>query len=169
MTWLANNWKPLLVALLLFLAAAGGWREGRARLDAAWQSRWDEHEKQDLQAAAAFEARERAEEQRRQQSINKVIEDGQRKIDQVHADASAAADQRVRDAAAKYAGRVAAAEAGRDSCTAAAGQAAAQHARVLADMLGEIDRLAGIYAEAADESRVRGLACEAAYDVLRGG
>lgn len=169
MTWLANNWKPLLVALLLFLAAAGGWREGRARLDAAWQSRWDEHEKQDLQAAAAFEARERAEEQRRQQSINKVIEDGQRKIDQVHADASAAADQRVRDAAAKYAGRVAAAEAGRDSCTAAASQAAVQHARVLAELLGEIDRLAGIYAEAADESRVRGLACEAAYDVLRGG
>ncbi|WP_313461712.1 DUF2514 family protein [Pseudomonas nitroreducens] len=169
MTWLLANWKPLLAGLLLFLAAAGGWHEGSARMDAQWQARWDQHEKQDQQAAAAFEARERAEEQRRQQSINKVIEDGQRNIDQVRANASAAADQRVRDAAAKYADRVAAAEAGRDSCTAAASKAAAQHARVLAELLGEADRLAGVYAEAADESRVRGLACEAAYDVLRGG
>lgn len=167
MAWLASNWKPLLCALLLFLAAAGGWHEGRVRLDAAWQSRWNEHEKQDQQAAAAFEAREHAKEQRRQQSINKVIEDGQRNIDQVRANANAAADQRVRDAAAKYAGRAAAAETGRDSCTAAASQAAAKRARVLAELLGEADRLAGVYAEAADESRVRGLACEAAYDGIR--
>lgn len=167
MTWLLSNWKPLLAGLLLFLSAAGGWHEGRARLEAAWQARWDQHEKQDQQAAAAFEARERAEEQRRQQSINKVIEDGQRNIDRVRANGDAAADQRVRDAAARYADRIAAAEAGRDSCTAAAGQAAAKHARVLAELLGEADRLAGVYAEAADESRVRGLACEAAYDGIR--
>ncbi|WP_371234739.1 DUF2514 family protein [Pseudomonas sp. QE6] len=98
--------------------------------------------------------------------MNKVIEDGQRNIDQVRADAAAAADQRVRDAATKYAGRAAAAEAGRDSCTAAASQAAANHARVLAELLGEADRLAGVYAEAADQARVRGLACEAAFSVL---
>lgn len=167
MTWLASNWRPLLCALMLFLAAAGGWREGSARMDAQWQARWDEHEKQDYQAAAAFEARERATEQRYQQNINKVLENGQRNIDQVRANATTAADQRVRDAAANYAGRVAAAEAGRDSCTAAASQAAAKHARVLAELLGEADRLAGVYAEAADESRVRGLACEAAYDGIR--
>lgn len=167
MTWLLSYWKQLLAGLLLFLAAAGGWREGSARMDAAWQVRWNLHVLEDQKAASGFEARERAEEQRRQQSINKVIEDGQRNIDQVRADAAVAADQRVRDAAAKYADRIAAAEAGRDSCTAAASQAAAQHARVLADMLGEADRLAGVYAEAADESRVRGLACEAAYSGLR--
>lgn len=167
MTWLVANWKPLLCALLLFLAAAAGWHEGRARLDVAWQSRWDEHAKQDQQAAAAFEARERATEQRYQQNINKVLENGQRDIDQVRANASAAADKRVRDAGIQYANRIAAAEAGRDSCTAAASQAAAQHARVLAELLGEADRLAGGYAEAADESRVRGLACEAAYSGLR--
>ncbi|WP_376784692.1 DUF2514 family protein [Pseudomonas nitroreducens] len=127
-------------------------------MDATWQARWDVHEKQDQKAAAAFEARERAEEQRRQLSVNKVMEDADKKIEQVRSDASAAADQRVRDAAAKYVDRVAAADAGRDSCTAAASQAAAQHARVLAlaELLGEVDRLAGVYAEAADESRVRG-------------
>lgn len=167
MTWLASNWKLLLCALLLFLSAAGGWHEGRVRLNDAWKSKWDEHEKQDLQAAAAFDARERATEQRYQQNLNKVLENGQRNIDQVRANASVAADQRVRDAGIQYANRIAAAEAGRDSCTAAAGQAAAKHARVLAELLGEVDRLAGVYAEAADESRVRGLACEAAYDGIR--
>ncbi|MBB4863365.1 membrane protein involved in colicin uptake [Pseudomonas nitritireducens] len=167
MTWLLTNWKPLLAGLALFLAAAGGWHEGSERTDAAWQAKWDQHEKADQQAAEAFEAREHAEEQRRQLSVNKVIEDADRKIDQVRANSSAAADQRVRDAAAKYADRIAAAEAGRHSCTAAASKAAAQRARVLADMLGEVDRMAGVYAEAADESRVRGLACEAAYDGIR--
>ncbi|WP_370599543.1 DUF2514 family protein [Pseudomonas nitroreducens] len=167
MTWLLSYWKPLLCALVLFLATVGGWREGSARMDAVWQARWDQHEKQDEQAAAAFEARERAEEQRRQQTINKVIEDGQRNIDQVRADASAATARSLRDAAAKYADRIAAAEAGRDSCTAAASQAAAQHARVLAELLGEADRLAGVYAEEADESRVRGAFCVDAYNSLR--
>lgn len=167
MAWLLSNWKSLLCALLLFLAAAGGWHEGRARLDAQWQARWDEHEKQDQQAAAAFETRERATEQRYQQNLSKVLEDGQRNIDQIRANASAAADQRLRDAGIQYANRIAAAEAGRDSCTAAASQAAAKHARVLAELLGEVDRLAGVYAEAADESRVRGLACESAYSGLR--
>ncbi|MBD9671553.1 DUF2514 family protein [Pseudomonas sp. PDM21] len=167
MTWLLSNWKPLLCALLLFLAAAGGWHEGSERTDAAWQAKWYQHEKADQQAADAFEARARANEQRYQQNINKVLENGQRNIDQVRANADAAADQRVRDAGIQYAGRTAAAEAGRDSCTAAASKAASQHARVLAELLGEADRLAGVYAEAADESRVRGLACEAAYDGIR--
>lgn len=167
MTWLLANWKPLLAGLLLFLAAAGGWHEGGAHMDAQWQARWDQHEKQDQQAAAAFEARERAEEQRRQLSVNKVLENGQRNIDQVRANADAAANQRVRDAGIQYANRIAAAEAGRDSCTAAASQAAAKHARVLAELLGEVDRMAGVYAQAADESRVRGLACEEAYDGIR--
>lgn len=167
MTWLLSYWRPLSVALLIGIVGAACWSEGVSRTNAAWQAKWAEHEKADQQAAAVFEARERAEEQRRQLSINKVIQDGQRNIDQVRANASAAADQRVRDAAAKYADRVAAAEAGRDSCTAAASKAADQHARVLAELLGEADRLAGVYAEAADESRVRGLACESAYDAVR--
>ncbi|WP_373873619.1 DUF2514 family protein [Pseudomonas pseudonitroreducens] len=85
-----------------------------------------------------------------------MIEDGQRKIDQMRSDASAAADQRVRGAATKSPDRVATAEVGRNSCASAASQAAAKHARVLAELLGEVDRLAGVYAEAADEPRVRG-------------
>lgn len=65
--WLISNWKPLLCAMVLLLAATGGWHEGSARTDAVWQARWDQHEKQNQKAAAAFEARECVEEQRRQQ------------------------------------------------------------------------------------------------------
>ncbi|QIE86807.1 hypothetical protein [Pseudomonas nitroreducens] len=60
MTLLLSYWKPLLAGLLLFLSAAGGWHEGMARMDAQWQARWDQHAKQDQEAAVAFEARERA-------------------------------------------------------------------------------------------------------------
>ena len=38
---------------------------------------------------------------------------------------------------------------------------------LLSQLLGELDGMAGEYAAAADESRVRGLACEAAYQAVR--
>lgn len=167
MTWLLSYWKPLLVLLIIAAVGVGCWHHGVTTTDTAWQAKWATHMADDQQAAAAFEARERAEEQRRQQSINKVIENAQQGIDQVRADAAAASARSLRDAAAQYADRIAAAEAGRDTCTAAASKAAAQHARVLAELLGEADRLAGVYAEAADQARVRGHACEAAYDAIK--
>lgn len=170
MTWLLSNWKPLLVVLIIAAVGIGCWHHGVTTTDAAWQAKWEKREA-DAAAATSKEQREqRTIEQSRQHSVDKVTQDAQRKIDRAQDDAIAAraAADGLRDAAAKLAARLAASEAGRDSCTAAAGQAAAQHARVLADMLGEADRLAGIYAEAADESRVRGLACEASYDSVRG-
>lgn len=70
MAWLLNNWKLLLACLLLFLAAAGGWHEGRARMDAAWQSRWNQHLAAD--AAAISKAQQDANEQR--QTLAKAIQ-----------------------------------------------------------------------------------------------
>lgn len=45
-------------------------------------------------------------------------------------------------------------------------KAAEARYRVLADMYKESDRLAGIYAKEADQSRIAGLACEKAYSDL---
>ena len=42
-----------------------------------------------------------------------------------------------------------------------------EHAAVLAQLFADADELAERMAAAADESRVRGLACERAYDSLR--
>ncbi|WP_406822903.1 DUF2514 family protein [Pseudomonas asplenii] len=58
---------------------------------------------------------------------------------------------------------------GTGSCTAGAGEAVARYARVLADVLERADKRAGVLAAAADQSRARGVACEAAYDYLMDG
>lgn len=48
-------------------------------------------------------------------------------------------------------------------------QAAQTTCGMLAELLAESDRLAGVYAEAADRSRVAGLACEAGYEGIGSG
>jgi hypothetical protein len=51
---------------------------------------------------------------------------------------------------------------------AAVGTSAGDAIGVLADMLGESDRRAGIYAAAADHAHAAGVTCERAYDALKG-
>ena len=164
-----SYWKPLLCVLVLFVVAAASWHEGSARSNAAWQAKWAKHLAADSESTTKAQSEQRTIEQSRQHSVDKVTQDAQRKIDRAQDDATAAraAADGLRDAAAKLATRLAASEAGRDSCAAAASKAAAESARVLADVLAEADRLAGVYAEAADQARVRGLACEAAYNGIR--
>lgn len=165
MTWLLSYWRQLLLVLIIAAVGIGCWRHGVTTTDAAWQARWDQHLAADAAATAQAQAEQRAIEQSRQQSINKLAEDGQRAIDKAQMDAAAARASAgsLRDAADKLAARLAASEAGRDTCTAGASKAAAAAARVLAELFKSSDRLAEVYAAAADESRVRGLACEAAY------
>ena len=79
--------------------------------------------------------------------------------------AMAADNQRLRGLAKTYATYAGAA--GAPASFASAGEAASARAGVLADMLAESDRLAGAYASQADEARLKGLACEAAYDAAR--
>jgi len=100
----------------------------------------------------------------RQQSINKVTQDAQRKIDQAAIDGAAARASAgsLRDAADRLAARLAASEAGRDSCTAGASKATAASAQLITDVLKRADERAGILAEVADRSRAHGLAGEAA-------
>ena len=80
-----------------------------------------------------------------------------KQLEDVRKSERAAADSRVRKAAAEYARRPAAAD---DSTP-------DDRAAVLAELLADADELAERMAAAADESRVRGLACERAYDSLR--
>ena len=94
-------------------------------------------------------------------SDNKETEnDAQIKIEQLQNDlvaAGSAADS-LREQARAYAKRAA------DSSRAAANCKATESAiGVLADLYAESDRLAGVYAKQADESRIAGLACEASY------
>lgn len=147
----------------LFLA----YSHGQSVTDAKWQAKWSARDVLDADAKALNESTERAKEQARQQTINKVIQDGQKVIDQAYADGAASRDDRsLRDAADATAGRVAASQASGHSCTAAASQAATRAVMVFADVLKRADQRAGDLAGFADQSHSRGLTCERAYDGL---
>jgi hypothetical protein len=162
--------KLLGVLALVVMLMAGTYHHGLSVKEAEWQSAWNERDTRDAEARAANEATERAKEQAYQQSINKVIQDGQRTINQATDDAAAARASvaSLRVAADAIATRLAASEASGNSCTAAASKAAARAALLLADVLKRADQRAGDLAEAADQARARGMTCERAYDALGG-
>ncbi|CAK9889219.1 DUF2514 family protein [Pseudomonas fluorescens] len=153
------------VSLALVASAFwGAYEHGRSTMDAEWQARWAVRDAGDQHAWALAEAAEREKEQARQQSMNKVIQDGQKIIDEALADAAAAraANGSLRDTAEDLARRLAA-QARNHSCTAATSQTAARVAMVFADVFERADERAGDLAAVADQSRGRGVMCEQAY------
>lgn len=152
------------VAGLLF----GTYRHGVSVTDATWQAEWAARDTRDAEAKAANEAAARAKEQAYQNSINKVVQDGQRTIDQLTADAAAERASRngVQLEAEKLAARLAASQAGGHSCTAATSAATARAVMVLADVFKRADERAGDLAGFADQSRARGMTCEQAFDAI---
>ena len=152
-------WCWALLACLLLL----GWQQVRlsnARTELA-DYRTEVAERDRRAALAALD-----ETKRRQTAVDGVQNDAQEKLNSARADA-----QRADDALGRLLQRYTALEHRARECgdtiTAQLGQAAAASARVRADLLGRLGEAAGRYAAAADDSRVRGAACEAAYDSLR--
>ena len=159
---------PYIAAVAVVLAGLFlAYSHGQSVTNEEWQAKWNARDALDADAKSLNESTERAKEQARQQTINKVIQDGQKVIDQAFADAADSRDDRsLRDAADATAGRVAASQAGGHSCTAAASQAATRAVMVFADVLKRADQRAGDLAADADQSRGRGVTCERAYDGL---
>ncbi|MDP9514637.1 DUF2514 family protein [Pseudomonas protegens] len=155
------------VLLLVIASYWGVYQHGLSVKDGEWQARWAVRDAGDKQAWGLAEAEERNKEQARQNSINKVVQDGQRKIDSAVADAvtartAAGSLQRTVDDLAERLKRTASS----NSCTAAASAAATRAALVLADVFKRADQRAGDLAADADQSRSRGVTCEQAYDGL---
>lgn len=157
---------PYIGAVLLVAGALfGAYRHGVTVTDARWQAQWAARDTRDEAARAENESAARALEQSYQHSIDKAVQDGQRTIDQLTADAAtarASADS-LRGTTDKLAARLAASQAGGNSCTAAASAAASRAVMVLADVLKRADQRAGDLAEFADQSHARGVTCEQAY------
>ena len=112
-------------------------------------------------AQAAF----RTQEASWQTRFDKEARNGQNRIDAARRDAAGALRERdgLRADIDHYR---AAARAAADTGTAAAGPTASDAIGVLADLLEESDRLAGIYAQAADLAHAAGITCERAADAL---
>ncbi|WP_409303536.1 DUF2514 family protein [Pseudomonas sp. KCJK8993] len=163
-----SAWVLRAVVLLLILASYWGiYQHGRSVESAEWQARWSARDAGDKQAWALAEREERDKEQARQNSINKAVQDGQRKIDQAAADAvtaRAAADslQRIVDDLTDRLKRTTSS----NSCTTAARATATRTALVFAELFKRADQRAGDLAADADQSRSRGVTCEQAYDSL---
>lgn len=153
-----------IVLIGLFLA----YSHGQSVTNAEWQAKWNARDAWDADAKALNESAERTKEQSRQQAINKVVQNGQALIDTAAAAVTAAnrESDRLRSAADGLASRIAAGQAGGNSCTAAASQAATRAVMVFADVLKRADQRAGDLAATADQSRGRGVTCERAYDGL---
>lgn len=105
---------------------------------------------------------------RRMTAFDEVQKDGEQKLEAARADAAAAGSAlerlKLRLEAAERRSR----DAGH-TITAQLSQAAETDSRVRTELLGRLGALAQLYAGVADESRIRGLACEGSFDSLGGG
>lgn len=163
--WL--RFLPYIAAMLLVLGALfGAFNHGLSVKDAEWVGRWNDRNTLDALALAANASAQRAQEQSYQQAINKAVQDGQRTIDQLTADAAAERASRsgVQLEADKLAARLAASQSGGHSCTAATSAAATRAVMVLTDLFKRADERAGDLAGYAQDSHARGVTCERGYD-----
>jgi hypothetical protein len=166
---ISSAWKVLGALMLISGALIGAYQHGLSVKNSEWESRWSERDALDAKARASNEAAARAKEQAYQHSIGKAIQDGQRKIDEITADAASERTARIRLqlTADRLATRIAASQSTSHSCTSAASSAASAAVMVLADVLKRADQRAGALAEFADQSHARGMTCEQSYSSLR--
>lgn len=171
-TWMLSRlagWRGYAAAFLaggLVLGAAGwaanGWRMGAqlAEERTSHATVMEEHARAALIAVQAA----RDEERRRVAAIEEIRNEADQELAAVVERERRAADVRVRDAVAEYARRHRPAS---NSGAAQSGAPVGDPIGMFAELLGELDDLAGQYAAAADRARAAGLTCERAYDAIR--
>jgi hypothetical protein len=165
---LLPGWPEVLLALAFVggvAAAVLGYGHSRFKAgQAEVQVRWDA-QKQEAQAVAIRqEAQNQMTTVLRQGKVKEVIHEKEDKLAAAIVDAGGAraAGQRLRAAATRYAAGACAPPKG--AAPASASAPASAPADVLADVLSRIDGTAGELAQALDESRLAGLACERIHD-----
>jgi len=140
-----------LYSLIIFMVFTGGvaaghqWRDQSARLE-------------QLQYEKEQQARQR--EQSLQRQLELLSDQTQQQLDEVITLERAVADNRVRELVQQYA---AGNRTGTHSPTANGCQTERTRARMLAELLTELNELATVFAAEADRNKIAGKACEAAY------
>jgi peptidoglycan hydrolase CwlO-like protein len=119
----------------------------------------------DKQAAEASE-KARETEQQRQRDIDQVRNDAQKQIQVAAADAADA--QSAADSLQLEVSKLLASRASLNSRVATGSSTVRDLTTVLADLRQRADQRAGELAAAADASRIAGMACEHAYEAVRG-
>lgn len=164
---LLKRYWPLMVGLLV-LVAFYHWADSRGyeRADRKWAVEWQKRDAADAALQLLAEQDARAEEQRRVNAAQQVQAHAAQEIEKARTDAdtAAAASGQLRDQLAKLQARLR--SAGGAASTLAACAPVTRAAGVLSDLLKRADQRAGVLASLADQARIRGLTCEAAYDSL---
>ena len=168
--WVVRQWKFIAWLGLTALLSGGAWLAGCKATNSTWELKWSQRDAADAEATAKLEAHERATEQHRQLAVNQVTKDAETQLAAAHADAvnAQSAADRLQQQLARIQREYGRSETGRLSALADAGAAKAETARVLAKLLSESDKAAGIYAAEADRAYITGQACERAYDEVTG-
>lgn len=167
-----SRWlKPLALIVLVAFLMRWCFSEGVKRTDAAWSLQWALRDVADLTVTLQREVSERAEERRRQAAIEEERTRGEIKQKELAANTVAAerAAGGLRDEITELSRQLAASETGRLSAVAAASAAKAEAARLLAELLGESDELAGAFAKEADAAYEAGASCERIYNKVTQG
>lgn len=168
--FLGKYWKPLAITLLVAFLLWRAYDAGYVSADSVWKQQWLQRDLADSTATIHREVVERAKERRRQQVADEERRRADIELAKVQADADAAqrAGDGLQQQLANLRRQLAESETGRISAIAAAGAAKAETTRVLAELLGESDSLAGKFAKEADERYVAGSTCEGTYDRVTG-
>ena len=156
----------LVGAVMLAAAAAGVWLYGNAKYRAGVTAAEDRHALAMAEASAAAEQAVRAEEARRVAAIEEIQRHAQTEIEAAQRDAAAATDTagRLRIELA----RLRANHAAHRPTATLRGPTGADALDLLAELFSRADDRAGAVAAIADRARAAGLACERAYDAMRG-
>jgi len=156
---LKRFWLPALIVLVVSYALFAAYGKGYNKADTEWQQKWDKAVSEVREEQGRITAERIAE-------YEQNLKVTQNDLDKANADL--AASKRKSDSVQRAAEtRVASIKQSLGACTAAASQAAAESARVLADVLKLADNAAGKLAEHADQAITRGQSCERQYDSLR--
>lgn len=157
----------LLIKPLIFLAIIGvAWWYGYRCATDVWKLKWLQRDAFEAQEIIRHEKSVRNEEQRRQKVTENETRDTARKLAQLRQDtidAHSAADGMQRQLK-QLRLQLARSETRQVSAVATASQANSKANMVLTQLLGELDKMAGKYAEEADRAYASGITCERIYD-----
>lgn len=170
LAWVKRCCSGYLAAMIIGVVFFTGYGVGAYQTDTRWLLKWTRRDADDATALARRQISARVEEQRQQGEINAIEKHAAGSIAQAVSDADRARAEsaRLHDETAKLAARLAASERARHAATARTGAPDSPASDLFAGLFRRADQRAGELAAIADQARIRGLSCEAAYDALTG-
>ncbi|MFU9138377.1 DUF2514 family protein [Erwinia tasmaniensis] len=163
-----NYWKPVAVILLFLGVGAGIYYSGFHASEREWTGKWHERDLAELRARAQQEGAERSKEFARQTIIGQVNENASKQLEQAHAETANAKSsvEQLQHTISKLRQQLIAGHARQNAPAAGKCQTEARSSLLLAQLLEESVERNRALANYADQSAIRGAACERIWDKI---